>query len=76
MLDIAYDPPSRSPGKPLKWILLDSLVIAGIAFVASLPGDRLPSELDLYVAMRVFLYAFFVQLAVERGLKARKVKRR
>jgi len=76
MLDIAYDPPSRKPGKPLKWVVLDSLVVAGIAFVASLPGDRLPSELDLYVALRAFLYSFFVQLAVERGLKARKVKRR
>jgi len=76
MLDIAYDPPERNLGKPLKWIVLDSLVIAGIAFVASLPGDRLPSVLDFYIALRAFLYSFFMQLAVEKGLKTRKVKRR
>lgn len=69
MLDFSYDPPSRNPGKPWKWILIDSAVIAGIAFIASLPGDRLPSLLDLYVAVRAFIYSFLVQVAVERGLK-------
>ena len=72
VLDIAYDPPQRNPGKPLRWILLDSLIIAGIAFVASLPGDRLPSLLDVYVAVKAFIYSFLVQLAVERGIKRRK----
>lgn len=72
VLDIAYDPPERNPGKPLRWILLDSLIIAGIAFVASLPGDRLPSLLDVYVAVKAFIYSFLVQLAVERGIKRRK----
>jgi hypothetical protein len=71
VLDFAYDPPERNPGKPLKWILIDSAIIAGIAFVAALPADRLPSLLDLYVALRAFLYSLLLQLAVERGLKPR-----
>jgi hypothetical protein len=71
VLDFAYDPPERNPGKPLKWILLDSLIIAGIALIAALPADRLPTLLDLYVALRAFLYSLLVQLAVERGLKPR-----
>jgi len=32
VLDFIWDPPERNPGKPLKWIVLDSLIIAGIAF--------------------------------------------
>lgn len=77
MLDICYDPPERerNPGKPWKWMLIDSAVIAGIAFVASLPGDRLPSVLDLYIALKAFIYSFLMQLAVERGIKPR-VRRR
>jgi len=69
MLDVAYDPPDRNPGKPLKWILIDSLIIGLIAFISSLPANRLPTLLDLYVALRGFFYALFIQLAVERGLK-------
>ena len=55
--------------KPLKWVIIDSLIIAGIAFVSLLPSDRLPSVWDLYVALRAFLYAFLVQTAVELGIK-------
>jgi len=66
---MAYDPPNRNPSKPIKWIIIDSLIIAGIAFVASLPFDRIPNVYDLYVALRAFIYAFLIQLAVERGLK-------
>ncbi|MHC1593722.1 MAG: hypothetical protein ACXQT2_00190 [Methanotrichaceae archaeon] len=69
VLDMAFDPPDRNPGKPLKWIIIDSLIIAGIAFLAALPYDRLPTLFDLYVALRAFFYSFLVQLAVERGLK-------
>jgi len=69
MLDFGWDPPERDPGKPIKWILIDSLIIAGIAFIAVLPPDRLPSLLDLYVALKAFAYSFLIQLAVERGLK-------
>ena len=71
MLDFTYDPPERNRGKPLKWILLDSAVIAGIAFISTLPADRLPSVLDLYVALKAFTYSLLLQIAVERGLKPR-----
>lgn len=76
MLDISWDPPERNPGKPLRWIVIDSLIIAGIAFVSALPGDRLPTLLDVYVALKAFLYSFLVQLAVERGLKPYARRRR
>jgi len=69
VLDMLYDPPHRNPGKPWVWIIIDSLIIAGIAFVSSLPENRLPSLLDVYVSLRAFLYAFLFQLAVEKGLK-------
>ena len=69
MLDMAYDPPERNPGKPFKWIVIDSAVVAAISFIAALPADRLPSTLELYVALRAFMYIFLLQLAVERGIK-------
>ena len=69
MLDMIYDPPNRSVGKDFKWILLDSLTIAGIAFVAALPADRLPTLFDAYVAVKAFVYSFLIQLATERGIK-------
>jgi len=69
MLDFTYDPPDRNPGKPWVWIVLDSLIIAGIAFISTLPSDRLPSLLDAYIAVKAFIYAFLIQVAVERGLK-------
>jgi hypothetical protein len=68
-LDFAYDPPDRNPGKPWVWMVIDSLMIAGIAFISVLPGDRLPSLLDMYVALKAFIYSFLMQVAVERGLK-------
>jgi hypothetical protein len=69
VLDMIYDPPNRNPGKPIKWIIFDSFVISCIAFLANLPVDRLPNMFDLYTALRAFSYAFFLQLAIERGLK-------
>ncbi len=71
MLDFAYDPPERNPGKPLKWIVIDSLIIAGIAFLSTLPSDRMPNYQDLYMAIKSFAYSFLIQLSVERGLKKR-----
>jgi hypothetical protein len=50
-------------------MIIDSLIIAGIAALAALPGDRLPSATELYVAAKAFLYSFLVQIAVERGIK-------
>lgn len=69
MLDIMYDPPGRRTGKPLKWILFDSFAVGLLAFAASLPYDRMPTQLDLYIALRAFLYAFAMQLVVEYGIK-------
>jgi hypothetical protein len=69
MLDIAYDPPNRQNTKSITWILIDSFIIAAIAFLAALPADRLPNVFDLYVALKAFAYAFFIQLAIERGIK-------
>jgi len=64
----------------LFWIVIDSLIIAGIAFVvafvAALPGDRLPTLFDIYVAVKAFLYSFMIQLAVERGLKPARYRRK
>ena len=68
-MDFTYDPPDRNPGKPWVWIVLDSLIIAGIAFISVLPSDRLPALLDIYVAVKAFIYSFLIQVAVERGLK-------
>ena len=80
MLDMIYDPPDRNPGKPLKWIILDSLIIALIAFVSLLPMDRLPTFYDIYVALRAFAYSFLIQFMMERGIKpyylGRKRRRR
>ena len=71
MLDIVYDPPEResNTGKPFKWIIIDSLIIGVIAFLAALPANRIPTLDELYVALRAFAYSFVLQLAVERGLK-------
>jgi hypothetical protein len=69
MLDILYDPHNRNSRKPLKWILFDSFVIGLVAFAASLPHDRIPTQLDLYIALRAFIYSFAMQLLVEYGIK-------
>jgi hypothetical protein len=69
MLDMWYDPPDRNTSKPIKWVLFDSFVIGLIAFVASLPYDRIPTQLDIYVALRAFFYAFAMQLAIEYKIK-------
>jgi len=75
VLDMAYDPPDRNPGKPWKWIIIDSLIVACIVFISVLPSDRLPTLIDLYIALRGFIYAFLIQVAVERGLKPFIVRR-
>jgi len=76
MLDFSYDPPTRNPGKPWRWIIIDSLIIGAIAFVASLPPNRIPDINELYVAVKAFSYSFLIQLAVERGLKPYVIRRR
>lgn len=76
VLDIVYDPPDRNPGKPWKWILIDSAILAGIAFISALPGSRLPTIMDLYTAIKAFIYVFLVQVAIERGIKPYYYKRK
>ena len=71
VLNIAYDPPSRELSKSWKWIIVDSLIIACLALVAALPEARLPTLAELYTAVRAFIYAFVLQLAIERGLRAK-----
>jgi len=71
VLNISYDPPGGKESKPWRWIIIDSLIIACLSLVAALPEARLPTITELYTAVRAFLYAFVLQLAVERGLKAR-----
>lgn len=69
MLDIisrSHASPSRR--KHWKWIALDSLIIAGIAFFAVLPSS-LPDIEDLYICVRAFGAAFLLQAAVELGLR-------
>jgi len=67
-MNVAYnDPPDRT--KPWKWIIIDSAIIGGIAFVASLPTNHLPSLLEIYIGIKAFLYSFLVQVALERGIK-------
>lgn len=68
---MAYDPPSRNPGKPLVWMIIDAAIIAAISFIAALPVDRLPNLTEVYIASRAFAYSFLLQLAVERGIKPR-----
>lgn len=69
VLDMVYNPPTRNPGKPWKWIIIDSLIVAGIAFVSALPTARMPTLTDLYVAVKAFVYTFLVQTALEKGIK-------
>jgi hypothetical protein len=76
MLDIIYDPPERNPGKPWRWILIDSAIIAALAALAVLPHDRLPTANELYVCVKTFVNAFIFQVALERGLKPYVYKRK
>jgi hypothetical protein len=48
---------------------VDSAIIAGLAALAALPSDRLPSLVELYTALKAFAYAFLTQLAIEHGIK-------
>lgn len=72
MLDCANrahsDPNNKNTRKPWKYILLDSIIIGGIAMGAVMPA-MIPTIADLWVMAKGFLIAFLVQLAVERGLK-------
>ncbi|MHC1600504.1 MAG: hypothetical protein ACXQS5_06780 [Candidatus Methanospirareceae archaeon] len=69
-----HNPEPKRARKPLKWIIVDSLIIAALVFVSSLP-EQLPTLADLYLAGKVAMYSFFVQLVVELGIRrAKEVK--
>jgi hypothetical protein len=69
-LSRSHNPTSKRRRKSLGWIVGDSVIIAGIAFVARLP-EAWPSTVDIWCAGKAFFYALLVQLAVERGLRGR-----
>jgi len=54
--------------KTFKWMLADSAIVGGISLFTELIAGP-PSWLGLYKAAMAFGLAFFIQLAVERGLK-------
>lgn len=62
------NPDGKNSQKPLKWILIDSLIIAVIAMCAVMP-EAIPTHAELWVMFKAFLISFVFQLAVERGLK-------
>jgi len=52
--------------KTTKDMLLDSLLVGAIVFIASLPSTGIPTIDNLYSAIRGFLYYFLAQLIVDR----------
>ena len=54
--------------KTWTWMLVDAAIIGAIAAFAGIGGGG-PSVDALWVAFKAFGLAFFMQLAVERGLK-------
>lgn len=57
--------------KPIKYIVLDSLIIAGIALFAVSP-TACPTIDDLWTMLKAGGAAFLLELAVERGLKRKQ----
>jgi len=53
--------------KSTKDMLLDSLLVALIVFIASLPANYIPTLHNLYGALRGFLYYFIAQLIIDRA---------
>lgn len=56
--------------KPWKWMIIDSAIIAGISFFSGLVEGP-PTLMTMYRSGVAFGLAFFLQLAIERGLKRR-----
>ncbi|TKJ25415.1 MAG: hypothetical protein CEE41_04375 [Hadesarchaea archaeon B3_Hades] len=54
--------------KTWRWILIDSAIIGGISLFTELATGP-PTWMSAYKAAMAFGLAFFIQLAVERGLK-------
>jgi len=72
MLNIAYrgqaSAKTGNTRKPWRWMLIDSAIIGGISLFTELVVGP-PTWMGLYKAGAAFGLAFFIQLAVERGLK-------
>ena len=72
VLDLVHrgyqNPDGKNKPKPMKWILLDSVVIGLIAFCAVMPST-VPTAVEVWVMFKAFLGSFVFQLAVERGIK-------
>ena len=58
----------ESGRKQLNWMLADSAIIGCIAIFATIGGSP-PTWETAWIAFKAFGLAFFIQLAVERGLK-------
>ena len=52
--------------KTTRDMILDSLLVALIVFIASLPATNIPTSDNLYTAIRGFFYYFLAQLIVDR----------
>jgi len=59
---------STNGRKAFKWMLIDAAIIGAIACFAGMGGGG-PTWDTLWIAFKAFGLAFFMQLAVERGLK-------
>ena len=54
--------------KTISWMIVDAAIIGAIAAFAAIGGGG-PSWETCWIAFKAFGLAFFMQLAVERGLK-------
>ncbi len=61
-------PGATSSRKTWKWMLVDAAIIGAIASFAGIGGGG-PTLDTVWIAFKAFGLAFFIQLAVERGLK-------
>jgi len=59
---------SSSSRKSWKWMLIDAAIIGAIAAFAGIGGGG-PTLGTVWIAFKAFGLSFFMQLAVERGLK-------
>jgi hypothetical protein len=75
MLDFLRTSYTNNNTKTLKDIVIDSLIVAAIVFVASLPSEHMPNAFDIYTAIKAFLYTFVIQIAAEKGIKPYIAKR-
>jgi len=61
-------PDGKAKRKEMLNMIVDAFIIAMIA-VAAVMGNDVPTVTEVWVICKAFLAAFFLQLAVERGIK-------